>query len=410
MPDQHAKIKYHEDGTPYVRPYLGTSRITGEPIRPYHKLPTEMPPDELQRLADEWMESQRIGLRYGTAVRLEDYIDDYIGHREHAGPKGRAITENTAKTWRMYRRNYLLGLGRRDPRGITTRDVNDLLDELARRGGKERNPLSPNTLMPFYQFLVGAFKWIEANGVETQHPMANVSKPALVEGAEDDSDDVEFRALTTTGLMVLAGALERELSEEPTDAAGIGRRVDAFATWLMLHTGMRVGEACAVRRMDLHRLDADNPYVAVNGTVVEAGGVHRQSFTKGKRVRNVTLAASDVPVIVAHLAWQDGLLGGRRNKRTLVSADGTLRGPSTVNRGLVAIVRGCGLPAGVTSHTMRRTHATHLLRAGASVKEVQERLGHADPGTTLRRYTQVLPEGRGHVADVFAELTRGDQG
>lgn len=402
----HVKVKYHADGTPYVRPYIGTNRVTGQPMRPYHRLPKGLPDDELQRLADEWMHYQDVGLRYGTVIRLEDYLEDYISHREYAGPKGKRITANSAKTWRMYTRNYLLGLGKRDPRGITTRDINELFYTLASQGGRQGNRISPTTLMPFFQFLRGAFHWIESNGIETQHPMADAMKPALVEADEDESDDVEFRALSMTGLMVITGALERELAVEPTDAPGIARRVDAFATWLMLHTGARVGEACGIRRMDLHDLDGDKPYVTICGTVVDAGGLHRQPFPKGKKVRQVSLSKLDVPVIEAHLAWQDELLGGRRNKRTLVSTNGGLRSPNTVNHGLTAIVRDCGLPRGVTSHTMRRTHATHLLRAGASVKDVQMRLGHADPSTTIRHYAQVLPESKGMLADTFAELTR----
>lgn len=401
-----ARVKYHADGTPYVRPYIGTSRVTGKPMRPYHRLPKGLPAEELQRMADEWVRDQDVALRYGTVIRLEDYLEDFISHREYAGPKGKRITESTAKTWRMFKRNYLLKLGKRDPRTITTRDVNNLLFTLAHQGGRQGNPLSPTTLMPFYQFLRSAFRWIESNGVETQHPLEGAEKPALVEADESESDDIEFRALSMTGLMVITGALERELATEPTTAAGVGRRVDAFATWLMLHTGVRVGEACAIRRMDLH-LEGDNPYVTVCGTVVDAGGLHRQPFTKGKKVRTVALSKLDVPVIEAHLAWQDGLLGGRRNKRTLVSANGGLRSPNTVNHGLTAIVRDCGLPKGVTSHTMRRTHATHLLRAGVSVKDVQKRLGHADPSTTLRHYAQALPDGKAMVADAFAEITRG---
>ena len=43
----------------------------------------------------------------------------------------------------------------------------------------------------------------------------------------------------------------------------------------------------------------------------------------------------------------------------------------------------------ITIHGFRHSHASLLFSAGASIKEVQLRLGHADVATTLNIYTHV---------------------
>jgi integrase len=51
-------------------------------------------------------------------------------------------------------------------------------------------------------------------------------------------------------------------------------------------------------------------------------------------------------------------------------------------------------------------HATTLLLAGVPVHVVANRLGHADPSTTLRVYAHVLREQAAGAADVFAAAGR----
>jgi integrase/recombinase XerD len=58
------------------------------------------------------------------------------------------------------------------------------------------------------------------------------------------------------------------------------------------------------------------------------------------------------------------------------------------------IVRRCrkkaALPPDITTHSLRHTCATEMLRGGASVRHVQEMLGHAQL-TTTQIYTRVVP-------------------
>jgi integrase len=78
--------------------------------------------------------------------------------------------------------------------------------------------------------------------------------------------------------------------------------------------------------------------------------------------------------------------------------------PAARAAGLTVAVAGKDEPVPwVSFHTFRHTCASLLFDAGKNVKQVQEWLGHAEPGFTLRTYVHLLDEGLGG-ADFFDEV------
>jgi site-specific recombinase XerD len=57
-------------------------------------------------------------------------------------------------------------------------------------------------------------------------------------------------------------------------------------------------------------------------------------------------------------------------------------------------------------HTLRHTHASHLLSDGVPITAVSERLGHADVNVTLRVYSHMLPSDDTRAADSWENVGR----
>src|SRR5690606_3017204 len=80
------------------------------------------------------------------------------------------------------------------------------------------------------------------------------------------------------------------------------------------------------------------------------------------------------------------------------------RGERLTRQGFWLILKGYAKSARITSHvtphTLRHSFATHLLRGGASVRDVQELLGHANVSTT-QVYTQLADD---HLREVYENV------
>lgn len=377
------------DGVRYVRPYLGTDPVTGRRIRPYRQFPEARSDEEALEMARSWL----MGVRGSgaTGASLGEMLRRHVDSLERMG-----AAANTVRAYRGYAR--LVGPLGRVPVGDVQPWMLDSLYARLMREGAGNGPLSAATVTGLHWFLSGAFGHFCELGLVATNPVDSASRPRPAGG--------EARALDSAGYSELVGPLTRAAFGEGSlgESETTRERACAFAAWLALHTGLRCGEVCALRRSDAE-LWRSSLHVA--GTVVAArGGVVRQPTTKGHRPRNVTLAPEVAEGVRRHMDWERGAVRGLGRSSPLVTWRGRWEPPSSVSGEFTRMARALGLPPGITFHSLRHTHATWLLLSGADPKVVSERLGHADVATTLRIYGHVLPGRDGQAAEAFERISR----
>ena len=112
------------------------------------------------------------------------------------------------------------------------------------------------------------------------------------------------------------------------------------------------------------------------------GAVHVPP-TKTRRGRDLPLSASVGASVAAYLRAGRPSSASRRLFLRIGLAEGEPVDASTVRVGVRAAYRLAGLPIHYTgTHRLRHTAATRLVRAGASVKEVADILGHLSLDST----------------------------
>ncbi|MFI7598298.1 tyrosine-type recombinase/integrase [Actinoplanes sp. NPDC049681] len=153
---------------------------------------------------------------------------------------------------------------------------------------------------------------------------------------------------------------------------------DQVLVRLLAYGGLRIGEALALRWVDVDRLGNN---VKVCLSVEDTSGAIIVGPTKTYATRDVNLPASLISQMCdlprkSELVFPNRL--GRHLRYSNWRRDCWDKAADA--SGIVAL-----------PHDLRGTCASLLIDAGASVKDVQKHLGHKDEITTLRLYTRVRP-------------------
>jgi integrase/recombinase XerD len=203
------------------------------------------------------------------------------------------------------------------------------------------------------------FGFLVEEGIVAINPTENLSSPRVGRTLPEalTVDDVE---------RLLAAGVDGRPPESLRDQAMLE---------LLYASGMRVTEL-----------------VSLNIADVDVSQRSVRCFGKGAKERLIPIherAAEDVSI---YLTEARPLIQTPRSGRAIFL---NRRGERLTRQGFWLILKGrakrAGLNGKITPHTLRHSFATHLLRGGASLRHVQELLGHASI-TTTQVYTHLTDE------------------
>lgn len=278
------------------------------------------------------------------------------------------LSYKSVEAYKAPYRRLVERFGRQRIEEIETRDVNAYLDRLAIRGHAKRMvQLHRDMMSQIYNAAI-------ARGQTRYNPCDHAAMP---------------RGLTAGSRGVVSPEAVEAIKRGAEQPFGL------FAL-LCLYTGLRRGEALALRYEDI---DREAKEIHVRRSVVFQGNTPQIKATKTKNgVRDVVL-----PDILA------GKIG--KGSGYIFSDEGKLLTRDQYRKRWAAYCKAIGFE--ITAHQLRHGYASMLYEADVGDKDAQEQLGHANITLTRDVYTHISKKQRSRTAAkinkfIERESTQGD--
>ncbi len=153
---------------------------------------------------------------------------------------------------------------------------------------------------------------------------------------------------------------------------------------ISLHTGMRIGEICALSWNDI---DLNEKVIHIRHTVARVLNDQAGSKSNTKLIIDTPKTRSskrDIPIS----SWLYPHISQVKNTASspyVISDSETFISPRTFEYRYHRVLTNCGISS-INYHTLRHTFATRCIEVGVDVKSLSEILGHANVGITLNTY------------------------
>ncbi len=187
----------------------------------------------------------------------------------------------------------------------------------------------------------------------------------------------------------------------------------AWALVLLLALGLRENELAGLT-WDALDLGAGVAHIA-RGVVHVAGKPIWSDLKTASSRRSLAVSALAREMLGKLRRWQvaarlrAGDAWGNPEGRVLCTSTGGIATPNVLLKTLRHLCEGAGAPR-LTVHGLRHQAASLLLSDGASIKDVQQQLGHSRPSTTLNVYSHSIPGAGDGIAAKMDMLLTGTDG
>ncbi|USS91563.1 site-specific integrase [Fructobacillus americanaquae] len=168
---------------------------------------------------------------------------------------------------------------------------------------------------------------------------------------------------------------------------------------LVAVTGMRTEEVLALQ---WKHVNFDGGYITIEQAL--GRGLHGNGYIKATKSETSTRTIKVASDMVRKLAQWYNLSKNKEPDSFVFNNNGKPLQPLRPNKWLHEVSDNYKVANGIAMHGLRHTWTTLALEQGASVKQVQSYLGHADANITLNVYAEITKKASEQTGEVLSNL------
>lgn len=356
--------------------FLGIDYVTGKQINTTRR-GFQTKKEAQQALNKLLLDFESNGLTKEIELTYQQVYDDWIVQYQHTVKESSFV-----KTKRIFKNHILPYFGEMKIKYIRVQDCQKAVNLWSKK--LKRFKMIMNYAGMIFDYAI-RIELIENN------PTKLITKPRVKENIDEQKENF----YTKDELTQFFNYMNKE--NDPKIYALF--RVLAF-------TGMRKGEALALTWSDI---DFEQKNITISKTLTR-GEESKLIIQTPKTGNSKRVVSVDDKTLTLLKQWritqkkQYFILGFNTMNKTqlLFSNNKNDYLQPTVTRKYIKQVCEKNSFKEITTHGFRHTHCSLLFEAGATIKEVQDRLGHSDIQTTMNIYAHVSKDKKEQTANLFA--------
>jgi len=388
-----------------IRAYAGVNPTTGKDRIISTTLPAEATVEEVEEAVAELDARAAVTKKHSSLMTVGAVVLYYLEICELS-----EMSPATLEPYRSYTRRHVMPrIGNVLFEQAEASTFSTFYRELRRPKEDGGAGLAASTVEKVHAMLSGCFNKLKADGLIDKNPLIGVKVPRGTAPEVSPLMPNDFSALVTY--------LKRTISKPVEDDAGFEAYMFAVLLWSDLNGGFRRGELAGFQLSHWGIRGGEWSFrvarVLIQVQDKKSGKPTTEKKPKSlKSKRVVSMDEQSAEIVNAYISVMRMVLsdhGVAVGDKTpmFCHADGSELEPREITEAFGDIAYELKLAKGVHLHTLRHTHATYLIEHGATIKDIQERLGHASSQTTMDIYGHLLPGRDAETARTFAGIVEG---
>lgn len=345
--------------------------------------------NEIRRLQNE-AESGTVVKKKQASVTFGEFSKDWLGW--YSGTSGNkpstiALHEASLKAACIY-------LG-----AVKIKDFNKVMyDRFLKRLNEK---YKPGTMRNIHVSVSMALDYAVESNFLPANPARNAKMPKNAQSIQDMTEDIEEKYLSRA-----------EVAELLTTAKNFFDFQNFVLLRLLIFSGLRIGEALA---LEIPRVDFKHSVIKIRQTISTGSTKNAKDFLlqtpkTSTSIRDIELDAETMEMLRQQIIEQKKkrLKAGSSwyNEHEFVFTSKRYPGYpmfySTYERTFRRLLALTKIDKRVTLHSLRHTHASLLAESGATLEQIQQRLGHSNDDITKQVYLHVTKDSKATMIENFA--------